>query len=103
MFRRIDDEQPDCRIDTEGMLDALAKDSLIDVIAHIGNIFEYVLPENSAVPAIRDRLTELGAAAACMSGSGSAVFGLFTTEEAAVAACDAMRKDRIRAWVAKSV
>ena len=103
MYRRIDDEQPQCVVDTEGMLQALNDCSLSCVIERISNIFEYVLPENSAVPAIRDRLTELGAAAACMSGSGSAVFGLFTEENIAAAACEAMKSEGIRAWIAESV
>ena len=103
MYRRIDDEQPACAIDTEGMLQALDAGSLPDVIDRIGNIFEYVLPENSAVPAIRSRLTELGADAACMSGSGSAVFGLFADEQTAAAACEAMKAEGLRAWLAKRV
>ncbi len=103
MYRRIDDEQPACAIDTEGMLQALDDASLPAVIDRIGNIFEYVLPENSAVPAIRSRLTELGADAACMSGSGSAVFGLFADEQMAAAACETMKAEGLRAWLAKRV
>lgn len=103
MYRRIDDEQPACVIDTEGMLQALDDASLPAVIDRIGNIFEYVLPENSAVPAIRSRLTELGADAACMSGSGSAVFGLFADEQPAAAACETMKAEGLRAWLAKRV
>lgn len=103
MYRRIDDEQPACVIDTEGMLQALDDASLPAVIDRIGNIFEYVLPENSAVPAIRSRLTELGADAACMSGSGSAVFGLFADEQTAAAACETMKAEGLRVWLAKRV
>ena len=103
MYRRIDDEQPQCRIDTEGMLDALQQGELSAVAERIGNIFEYVLPEGSAVPAIRQRLCGLGAMRSCMSGSGSAVFGLFADEETASAACEAMKTDYPHTWLAKSV
>ena len=103
MYRRIDDEQPRCDIDTEGMLQALKRGDLQAVADGIGNIFEYVLPEDSAVPAIRRRLRELGALRACMSGSGSAVFGLFADEQTAAAACEAMKKEYPRTWLAKSV
>ncbi len=103
MYRRIDDEQPQCDIDTEGMLQALEQGDLQSVAERIGNIFEYVLPEDSAVPAICQRLTELGALRACMSGSGSAVFGLFADEETACAACEGMKKEYPRTWLAKSV
>lgn len=103
MYHRIDDEQPKCNIDTEGMLQALEQKDLRFVADRIGNIFEYVLPEDSAVPAIRQRLEELGAMRACMSGSGSAVFGLFADEETAKSACEAMKADYPHTWLAKSV
>ncbi|MBE6919068.1 MAG: 4-(cytidine 5'-diphospho)-2-C-methyl-D-erythritol kinase [Ruminococcaceae bacterium] len=103
MYRRIDDEQPQCTIDTEAMLQALKEKDLHAVAQRIGNIFEYVLPENSAVPSIRRRLCELGAVRACMSGSGSAVFGLFAEEETAVSACEAMKEEFPHTWLAKSV
>lgn len=44
----------------------------------IANDFESsVFPSHPRVSAIRDRLYEMGASYACMSGSGSTVFGLF--------------------------
>lgn len=103
MYRRIDDEQPQCCIDTEGMLEALEAGDLQAVSQRIGNIFESVLPEGSAVVDIRQRLYELGALRACMSGSGSAVFGLFADERAAATACEAMKGEFPRTWLAKSV
>lgn len=103
MYRRIDDEQPRCIVDTEGMLQALETGDLSAAASLVSNVFEYVLPEGSAVVPIRCRLQELGAAAACMSGSGSAVFGLFVDEETAAAACDALKAEYSQTWLAKSV
>ena len=103
MYHRIDDEQPQCTVDTESMCKALEKGDVRGVCDHIANIFEYVLPENSAVPAIRDRLAQLGAAAACMSGSGSSVFGLFLDEETARAAFELMVNEYRCIYFAKSV
>ena len=103
MYRRIDDEQPQCAIDTEGMIRALEQANIKAVADGIGNIFEYVLPEGSAVVDIREKLMQFGALRACMSGSGSAVFGLFVDEETAEAACEAMKAYYPRCWVAKSV
>ena len=40
---------------------------------------------------LRDRLTENGAVKACMTGSGSAVFGLFRTAGEAEEAADRMK------------
>lgn len=49
----------------------------------VGNVFEQALPEDSEVFTIRRQLSRLGADAACMTGSGSAVMGLFRREETA--------------------
>jgi len=103
MYRRIDDEQPQCTIDTEGMLRALEQGDVQTVAEHIGNLFEAVLPEGSAVVDIREKLCRLGALRACMSGSGSAVFGLFSDEASAVAACEAMKEHYPRTWCVRSV
>ena len=103
MYGRIDDEQPVCCIRTGEMLDALTRADLSTVASCVGNIFEAVLPAGNAVEPIRSRLRELGAAAACMSGSGSAVFGLFRDEETAAAACEAMKAEFPNVWLAKSV
>lgn len=44
-----------------------------------------------AIAALERRLLSLGALGACMTGSGSTVFGLFDSREAAQAAAEAMR------------
>lgn len=51
---------------------------------------EALVPE---IGTLRQRLLALGALGACMTGSGSAVFGLFETAEAAVAACAAIAEE----------
>jgi len=50
-------------------------------------------PEHAEVFAIKEKLTDFGACAASMTGSGPSVFGLFTTQEAAQNACDALKKE----------
>lgn len=57
--------------------------------AAVGNSFEDALCLTDSLAA-RDRLLETGAAAACMSGSGSAVFGLFVSRETAERCAAAM-------------
>ena len=61
-----------------------------EIFSQIGNVFEQVLPPGSEIFAIRDRLLTLGAGTACMSGSGSAVVGFFSQEEAARSSAAAM-------------
>lgn len=54
------------------------------------NSFDTVCPEQSR--ALKESLLSLGASAAMLSGSGSAVFGVFPTRESAAAAADSLRE-----------
>jgi 4-diphosphocytidyl-2-C-methyl-D-erythritol kinase len=71
--------------------------SLAHVAALVHNDLEAsVATRKPAVAGARDRLIELGARAAAMTGSGAAVFGLFGTEEEAAKARAALAPTR--AW-----
>lgn len=67
---------------TEAMLAALKSGSLKRVAASLGNDFERVVPL-AEVAQIRQAMLERGALGACMTGSGSAVFGIFEARDAA--------------------
>jgi 4-diphosphocytidyl-2-C-methyl-D-erythritol kinase len=80
-----------------------------EVAAVVRNDFEAAWgPSHPEIAAIKRELTFAGAAAAGLSGSGSAVFGLFTSEVAArearekLSACDGVEKGRT-VFVARSV
>ncbi len=103
MYQKLDQVKPQRSIDTEGMAKALEDADMQNVINCVGNLFEDVLPENSEIPAIRRQLTDLGARCACMSGSGSAVFGVFTDEKAAHSACQTLLADYPCTYFAESV
>ena len=90
-------------LDVQEMVRALERGDLAAVCALVGNVFEQVIDPESDIFTIRRRLTELGADAACMSGSGSAVFGLFTKEETARAAQELLSQDYPRTFLAKTV
>lgn len=68
----------------ESVLEAVRKDDRRNTIARMRNDFEQVvldlLPEARA---LKERLLEAGAEAALLCGSGSAVFGVFPSKEAA--------------------
>lgn len=75
--------------DTAAAIRALANGDLAALAPLLFNALEE--PACALVPDIgrlKARLLETGAAAACMTGSGSAVFGLYETQSAA---CDAAR------------
>mgnify|MGYP004699056489 FL=1 len=86
MYRRLDNLPPACTPPLpplQGGLPALA--------AGLFNRFEAAIPAGSAVWDIKAQLAAYGALASLLSGSGSAVFGLFDTETAARAAVEALR------------
>lgn len=86
MYRRLDELPPACTPPLpplQGGLPALA--------SGLFNRFEAAIPAGSAVWDIKARLAAYGALASLLSGSGSAVFGLFDTETAARAAVEALR------------
>lgn len=86
MYRRLDELPPACTPPLpplQGGLPALT--------SGLFNRFEAAIPAGSAVWDIKARLAAYGALASLLSGSGSAVFGLFDTETAARAAVEALR------------
>ena len=66
-----------------------------DLVARVGNDFEAAWADaRPEIGEIKEELRAAGAAAAGMTGSGSAVFGLFRDEEMARAAQGALSRDR---------
>ena len=93
LFQQIDAVRLRRRPDTEGVLKALQAGDLAGVARRLYNVFEDALPERYAakVEQVKHVLIEHGALGAAMSGTGSAVFGLFEGEEQAKAACQELR------------
>lgn len=92
MYRKLDEISISGRPDSDKMVDALKNGDLAQICRLVGNVFEQALPPDSEVFAIRRQLSELGADAACMTGSGSAVMGLFRQEETARLAARELQK-----------
>ncbi|MCD8323245.1 MAG: 4-(cytidine 5'-diphospho)-2-C-methyl-D-erythritol kinase [Oscillospiraceae bacterium] len=91
LFGRIDARRSRLRPDTKGILTALEEQDLYGVARRMYNVFEDVLDRRqSAVPAIKRQLIDQGAINAAMTGTGSAVFGLFEDEKVAKAAVEAL-------------
>lgn len=70
--------------------------------AFVNDLEHAVLPAHPVLAEQKDRLRSLGARAALMSGSGSAVFGVFTNRAAAARAADAL-SDSGRTYVVRLV
>ena len=95
MYRRIDEMGESLRqcFTTQEAAKALEKGDLAGLCGSLYNVFEEVtaLPDLSE---IRQELRQSGALAAMMTGSGSAVFGIFPEEDMARAAAEKMAESR---------
>lgn len=91
LFGRIDRRVSRCRPDTAGLLRALASGDLSETARRMYNVFEDVLGrQGDEVRALRGALLDAGALGAVMSGTGSAVFGIFADGAAAARGRDAL-------------
>ena len=90
-YRRLDGAPTLYHPDVDGMVTALYAGDLDGVARHVGNSFEVpmALPHTEAITAA---MRTHGALAAALTGSGSAVFGLFDDEAAAAACADTLAK-----------
>ena len=93
-----------CHPDTRGMLESLEQRDLPGIFRRVYNVFEGVLTEkHDEVFYIKDRLLDLGARSACMTGSGPTVFGLFTEREDAEQAVRALKEEYKQTYLATMV
>lgn len=72
---------------TENMLAALKSGDVTEIGRHVGNMLEPVVASRfPEITAIKTQLLQCGATGAAMTGTGSAVFGIFADEASARAA-----------------
>lgn len=87
LFGRIDKRRITAHPDTQGLCAALRAGDLRGAARRMYNVFEEALPRSSAeIGSIRGALLDSGALGAMMTGTGSAVFGVFEERAAAEAA-----------------
>lgn len=93
LFARIDDRRSRVHPDTDGLLNAMAAGDLGAMARRMFNVFEDVLPRRcSEIGVIKSALLDRGALGAVMSGTGSAVFGIFPGQAEADTAAAALRE-----------
>lgn len=93
MYAAIDSAESRSGSNSRMVLEGLDGGDLAKIAAGLSNDFQQVLPEGSAIPAIVETLRQQGALNAQMTGSGSAVFGLFRHKEDAELAASVLKKD----------
>ena len=104
LYRKLDETPVTAHPDAQQMRSALLSGDLEAVGKALGNVFEEaVSPENPEINYIRSIMMTYGAYGAQMTGSGSAVFGLFDSFEYAAVACTMLKENYPDVFIAKNV
>lgn len=102
LFTQIDARRSRMRPDTAGICAALEAGQLAEVSRRLYNVFEDVLPHQWAeVFTIKSALLSGGALGAAMTGTGSAVFGLFDNETAARRCHETLARRYAECWLTR--
>lgn len=104
LFRKLDTSEILERPDHSEMYQALNKDDPEEVGRLLCNVFESaVIGEYEDIVRIKGLLMEHGACGAQMTGSGSVVFGVFSSEDSALSASNAIKKQYPKTYCCKTV
>ena len=94
LFRKLDEAKLSCHPDTDGLLAALEKGDLDGLCRRMYNVFEDVPDRRMrTIRAAKGALLDCGALGALMTGTGSAVFGVFRDAAAAEKACETLKRE----------
>lgn len=99
-FRRFDQAENLRHPDIAALLSVMEKGQLDALSLFMENVLEQS-EQNETVETLRQELLKNGALAACMTGSGSAVFGLFSEKEAASRCAVALAGENRQIFVTK--
>lgn len=102
LFGRIDKRKSRLRPDTAGLTASLARGDLPGAARRMFNVFEDVLDRRQgAILSIKSSLLDMGAVGAAMTGTGSAVFGVFASDGAAESAYRALAAQYRECWLTR--
>ncbi len=104
LFRKLDSVKLRCHPDTAGICAALEAGDLGGIVRRMYNVFEDVPDRRrAAIAGIKSAMLDSGALGSIMTGTGSAVFGIFDDPNTAKAACDRLRHDYEHCFLAKNM
>lgn len=105
LFAKIDGVKVMIHPDTDGLVAAINCGSYDETVRRCFNVFEDALAskEQGIVHSAKDMLLNEGASCASMTGTGSAVFGIFKTMELAQSAYDVLSKEYRECYISNPV
>ncbi len=77
MFEKIDTENINQQINTGNMIKAIKKNMIKEIGSNLYNVFEEVLEQQEELKYIKNELKENGTIGTLLTGSGSAIYGIF--------------------------
>ena len=101
-FEAFDNATNVRHLDTCGMLYAASQGDLYEICKRTKNVFEQLIEVPERVP-VKSTLNRHGALAACMSGSGPTVYGIFDDESKAQSAASALKSIVKNIYITKPV
>ncbi len=94
LFKKLDSVRLRCHPNTQDIIELLRKGELAKIARRMYNVFEDVPDRrHKEIAAIKSTMLDCGALGAVMTGTGSAVFGLYDDEAAAQRTLRALRRD----------
>ena len=104
LYQALDETFIEKRPDHKAMISNLQKGELLGIGGSMCNVFEpIVLKEHFDINYIRSMMITYGAYGAQMTGSGSAVFGIYDSFEYATVACTMLKDKYTQVFLAKNV
>ena len=104
LFRKLDSAPVRHHPDTAGILEGLEQGDLTAICRRMYNVFEDVGDRRMrTVSQIKSRMLDFGALGSIMTGTGSAVFGVYTDATAAESAAKALAKEYKFTFVSEPV
>ena len=93
VYEHLDAQEIRKHPDIDGMVEAIAEESLQGILDRMENVLETVtVSAYPIIQKIKDRMKELGAINSLMSGSGPSVFGIFVEKDMARRAYDKLEE-----------
>ena len=96
VYEHLDAQEIVKHPDIDGMVEAIAEESLQGILDRMENVLETVtVSAYPIIQKIKDRMKELGAINSLMSGSGPTVFGIFVEKDMARRAYDKLEEEQL--------
>jgi len=104
LFKKLDSIDVRCRPDTNGIIDCLENQDLMGICRRMYNVFEDIPDRRmKEIRSIRNSMLDHGALGSIMTGSGSAVFGIFNNVDDASKACSALSNSRNTCYIVRNI